>query len=383
MWDQTFLTELIKYRTYQYTDKVNCSLFLQKKLLQMGFKVRVINNYGSPFILGTLDLGAPNSILFYSHYDVKPEGDITAWQTPPFTPFYDLKQNKVFARGAGDAKGQIFSLIKGIELALNSSKRIEYNITILFDGDEESNSPGLAQFCHDVISNKKYDSIIINDSHWYKDNPVIYTGTRGQASYRINYTLESMNENLHAGNYGGLIAGAAREFIFALTQVLNSIDNVINEINIQNVPVNSVSLTYLNSGDAERSIIPKSAYAKIDVRFIHYKIIDKIEKLLYEARLLYGIEYCLIQKSDGFYNEGNPLFLKKMKEIVKNVTQKDLLIKDYCRAYLPMKKLSFINGTQYILPIAQSDEHNHAANENISLYNIECGVRIISELLTN
>ena len=377
-----FLYELLKIKSYDPVEKVRCANLIKSKLIELKFEVEVISEFGSPIVLAHLETGAESNILFYSHYDVKPEGNLKDWNTEPFTPFYNSNDNKIYARGAGDDKGQFFATIMGIESAIAIGEPLAYNITLLIEGDEESGSVGLEDFCKQKLYNKKYTAVIINDSHWLNDNPVIYCGTRGQQSVRILYNTTGMSENLHAGNYGGIEIGAARKFIIFLTKILHEIDGVINTYpTTKEIYANAVSLTNIFSGDTKRSTIPKSANAKIDIRFIDATIPQKVEDILIRAKEAYGIDYEIEQNEEDFYNAPDMPFIDKVQSIIRDVTIKEPLIKSYSGAYLPMHKLQHIVGTKYIIPFAQADEHNHAPNENISLDHISYGMDIIKYLI--
>ena len=53
------------------------------------------------------------TLLIYGHYDVQPPDPLELWHTPPFEP--DVRDGKIFARGATDDKGQLFCHFKGLE----------------------------------------------------------------------------------------------------------------------------------------------------------------------------------------------------------------------------------------------------------------------------
>lgn len=377
-----FLDELLMIRSYQPGEKQRCAKVLMDKLINMGFKGEIVKDYGSPIVFATYDARAKKNILFYTHYDVKPEGDISVWNSDPFVPVYDNKVGKVFARGAGDDKGQIFAVLCGIKAAFMENRSLSYNITIIIEGDEESGSLGLDEFCIDKLSKKKYEAVIINDSHWLGNIPVIYTGARGQQSVNILYTLPDMDENLHAGNYGGKIEGAARDFISILGRLLEQMDGVIKMIPTTAEEYgNAVSLTYISSGDSKRSTIPRSAFAKVDIRFVEAFVPYRIHNLLEEAKKNYGITYEIIQQNEGFYNQKEDFFVNRLIKIIRNITGLEPIVSKYCGAYLPMKSLQSINGIKYVIPFAQADEHNHSPNENISLRHIAYGAEIIKEIL--
>lgn len=376
------LDDLLKIKSYKSDGKRQCAKMILDILTSIGFYGEVVYGFGSPIVFAEFDSGVDNNILFYSHYDVKPEGDLQAWYTDPFKPTYDVKTNKVFARGAGDDKGQIFAVISGIKEALLTSDELIYNITLLIEGDEECGSVGLYNFCVERFEGKKFDAIIINDSHWLGDNPVIYTGVRGQQSINIYYDRLGMDEDQHAGNYGGKEVGAAREFISILLNVLEQIDELIRGIpTTENEYGNAVSLTHISSGDNVRSTIPKKAFAKIDVRFVQSFIPQKVCCILEKAKQEYGIIYEIIQQKRAFVNQENEVFIEQLRDVIKIVTGLEPKIRKYSGAYLPIESLRTVNGIKYVIPFAQSDEHNHAPNENISLTHIGYGIEIVKHIL--
>src|SRR3989441_318550 len=76
--------------------------------------------------------GAP-TLLIYGHYDVQPPDPLDEWTTPPFEP--TVRDGKLFARGAADAKGQVFCLLKAIEAG---GDRPPVNFRFLIEGEERS-----------------------------------------------------------------------------------------------------------------------------------------------------------------------------------------------------------------------------------------------------
>lgn len=376
-----FFNKIIEIKSYNIEGKIECSKIIGEELKNMGFAVKVYKEYGSPIILAHYYNNCEKSILFYSHYDVKPEGNIHEWKTNPFIPYYDYENGRVYARGTGDAKGQIFAIMEGIRKAIEDLRKINYNITVLYEGDEESNSVGLEEFCKKELSNDIYESIIVNDSHWLDENPVIFMGNRGQMDIKLVYTIPEMIENYHAGNYGGIEQGAARTFIPLLDNILSEIESQIRCSVLDEGYGNAISLTYISAGDEKRSVIPKQITAKIDVRYIEDNIPNKVIGILGSYAYKNGIEYQVMQNESGYYNTPNKDFLKMMKDILDDVTKKKTMALNYCGAYLPIKKLASVQGTKYVIPIAQADECNHAPNENISFENIQYGINFVKELL--
>ena len=79
------------------------------------------------------------TILFYGHYDVQPVDPLNLWETPPFEP--TVRDNKLFARGASDDKGQVFMHLKAIEALFALDGTLPVNVKFIIEGEEEIGSP--------------------------------------------------------------------------------------------------------------------------------------------------------------------------------------------------------------------------------------------------
>src|SRR5258708_5753093 len=88
----------------------DCANWLAEKLRHIGLDATVHATAGHPIIVAknVHRAGCP-TVLIYGHYDVQPADPIELWTTPPFEP--RIENEIVYARGATDNKGQIFSHI--------------------------------------------------------------------------------------------------------------------------------------------------------------------------------------------------------------------------------------------------------------------------------
>jgi acetylornithine deacetylase/succinyl-diaminopimelate desuccinylase-like protein len=180
---------------------------LKAKLLEAGAdKAEVMATDGNPVVYGEkkADDNKP-TVLVYGHYDVMPVDPIEKWKSEPFEP--DVREGKIFARGADDDKGQSFMHIKAFEY-LAKSGQLECNVKFMLEGEEEIGSPNLGKFCEEHKDMLKADTILVSDTSMLgQDTPSITTGLRGLAYMEVSVT--GPNRDLHSGIFGGAVANPA------------------------------------------------------------------------------------------------------------------------------------------------------------------------------
>ncbi len=71
-----FLDEMLRIKSYAPEEKQRCASVILDMLTSMGFQGEIVHGFGSPIVIAEYDSKADKNILFYSHYDVKPEGDL-------------------------------------------------------------------------------------------------------------------------------------------------------------------------------------------------------------------------------------------------------------------------------------------------------------------
>lgn len=75
-------------------------------------------------------------ILFYSHYDVVPAGNESAWTHPPFGGV--VAEGHVWGRGTLDDKGVLMALMETVESLLKAGFCPDRTLYLAFGGDEET-----------------------------------------------------------------------------------------------------------------------------------------------------------------------------------------------------------------------------------------------------
>jgi len=177
----------------------------------------VIPTEGNPLVYAeTPAVEGAATVLVYGHYDVQPADPLELWKTPPFEPA--VRDGNVFARGATDDKGQMFTHIKAAQAWLQSGKRLPVRLKFLIEGEEEIGSHSLHDYLKDNAEKLACDVIVISDmSQFAPGKPAITYGLRGIACYELR--LKGPHQDLHSGSYGGPVVNPA----LALAKILASL----------------------------------------------------------------------------------------------------------------------------------------------------------------
>ncbi|NND71598.1 MAG: dipeptidase [Rhodothermales bacterium] len=201
--------------------------WLVAELKRIGLTNVVANETaGHPVVTAELIGGSDRpTVLVYGHYDVQPPDPMDLWDSPPFEP--DIKDGKIFARGACDDKGQVFMHLKAIESYLSTGNEVPVNVKLVIEGEEESGSEHLAAF---LEANRKLldaDVVVISDTAMFGDGiPSITTGLRGLAYVQVELT--GPNRDLHSGVYGGAVDNPAN----ALARMIAALHDDNNRVTI-------------------------------------------------------------------------------------------------------------------------------------------------------
>ena len=184
-------------------DVVRAAELLASRLAEMGIdKVEVCPTAGYPIVYGEkiVDEKLP-TVLVYGHYDVQPADPIELWDSPPFEPV--IKDEKIYARGACDDKGQMYMHVKAVELMLQTTG-LPCNVKFMIEGEEEVGSDNLGIFVKANKERLKADLVLISDTGMIaNDVPSITVGLRGLSYIEVEVT--GPKRDLHSGLYGGAV----------------------------------------------------------------------------------------------------------------------------------------------------------------------------------
>ncbi len=185
-------------------DMLACAERWKQLLMEAGAdEAHIMPSQGNPLVYAEkrVDPSAP-TVLVYAHYDVMPAEPLELWKSQPFEP--DIRDGRLYARGADDDKGQAMIQVKAFEYLVREGL-LTHNVKFIFEGEEEIGSPSLNAFLKAHKELLKADVILVSDTSMLgADLPSLTTGLRGLAYWEIEVT--GPNRDLHSGHFGGAVA---------------------------------------------------------------------------------------------------------------------------------------------------------------------------------
>ncbi|SER52152.1 Acetylornithine deacetylase/Succinyl-diaminopimelate desuccinylase [Faunimonas pinastri] len=188
-------------------------------LSEVGFEASVRDTQGHPMVVGHYTgagEGAPH-VLFYGHYDVQPVDPLDLWETSPFEPsLAEVEgEKRIVGRGSADDKGQLMTFVEAARAWFAETGGLPVNVTVLFEGEEESSSPSMIPFLTANAKELTRDVALVCDTNmWNRKTPAIATMLRGLVYDEV--IIQAASRDLHSGLYGS----AARNPIHVLTRIL-------------------------------------------------------------------------------------------------------------------------------------------------------------------
>lgn len=181
--------------------------FIHRQLSNLGLDAEIVPTAGHPIVYAEwLKSPSAPTVVVYGHYDVQPADPLDLWTTPPFEP--TLRDGCLYARGATDDKGQVFTHIKSAQAWLAATGSLPVNLKYVIEGEEEVGSRNLEDFLAARKQSLKADVAVISDTSQYGPNqPAITYGLRGIIAMEV--TLTGPKKDLHSGVFGGAVANPA------------------------------------------------------------------------------------------------------------------------------------------------------------------------------
>lgn len=174
---------------------VAMAAWVEDKLTGLGAKVERLRYEGAPdALLGLLGSG-DKTLLFYDHYDVQPVDPLDEWKSPPFEP--EIRDGLFFARGSADNKGDLVARLAALEVYQEVHGDVPFTIKFLIEGEEETGSKSF----HEIVEANR-DKLTADGCIWegqgidHSGRPSLVFGAKGLAYVELNY--KGLNEDQHS-----------------------------------------------------------------------------------------------------------------------------------------------------------------------------------------
>ena len=308
-------------------------------LLEAGAdEVRVMPSAGNPLVYAEKRVSpeAP-TVLVYGHYDVMPADPLELWASEPFEP--EVRDGKVYARGADDDKGQCMIQLKAFEYMVRSGE-LRHNVKFILEGEEEIGSPSLSAFLQEHKDLLACDIVLVSDTSMLApDLPSLTTGLRGLAYWEIE--VAGPNRDLHSGHFGGAVANPINVLCDLISRVTDDDGRItvsgfyddVEELSaeeremLEQIPFDeeqykaSIGVKALKgekgyttiernscrpsfdvcgiwggyTGEGAKTVLPSKAYAKVSCRLVPHQSHEKISELFADYLLSIAPDYVRVK----------------------------------------------------------------------------------------
>jgi acetylornithine deacetylase/succinyl-diaminopimelate desuccinylase-like protein len=409
-----------------------CAQWLVEKLGGMGLSVTLHKTERHPIVVAqNARIEGRKNVLIYGHYDVQPVDPLNLWTSDPFQP--EIRDGRIWARGATDNKGQMLAHILGVEKTLKEKGELPVNLTFLFEGEEEIGSPNLAPFLASHQELLKCDIIAVSDTGMVAPGvPTLGYGLRGITCCEI--ILRGPVRDLHSGLFGGAVANP----LTAISQLIASLHDAEGRVLVEGfydevrpleaweremwakVPgvkdedflkvtgspglygeagYTSAERTWarptaeLNGigggyqGEGSKTVLPAEAMAKFSFRLVPDQdpavILEKVRQHL-EKHCPPGVTLEFIPGHDGkpYYADPNGAYgLAAQQALRASFGAEPVLIREGGSIPIVQAFREILGADTLLLGLALADAQIHSPNENFPIENFESGIRMNQALL--
>ena len=429
------------------------------------FAPEIVPTGGAPLVIAERRMpNVRRTLTFYFHYDGQPV-DPSEWTyEAPFKPVIVAEHEpagrtitlttwqdridpewRVFGRSASDDKSPIVAFLAAVEALDAANIALTSNIRVIMEGEEEAGSPNLEKAMRDHAERIRADALLLVDGPRHaSDRATLSFGARGIMNALV--TVYGPARDMHSGNYGNWAPNPA----LALARLLASMKDDAGRVTIDGFYDDAVPLTAeerkaiddipdvapvlmkafgfarpesadrlelrhnlptlnINAmeagggvGGQGRTIIPASAKARLDLRFV--KGVDPTKQFDRLVAHLKKQGYFIVDKeADAEMRAAHPL-LASVTRVGGYPAGRTAMDTPIARAISTavsdaaggkIVRLPTIGGSApfYLfsdvlkvptigLSIVNFDNNQHGANENVRVQNIWDGIETMAAILT-
>jgi acetylornithine deacetylase/succinyl-diaminopimelate desuccinylase-like protein len=351
---------------------------------------------------------------------------------------------RLYARSAGDDKATIIALLTALDAlgALGASPSV--NLKVFLDGEEEAGSPHLRAVLEKNKGLLQADGWLLCDGPVHQSRrPLVFFGVRGVTD--VELTLYGPSRALHSGHYGNWAPNPAVDLAHLVSRLrdtdgriqIEGFDDDVRPLTeaereavatfphadvelgrelalaateaagarlVERLMLPALNLRGLHSGavgERAANAIPTEARASIDFRLVPDQTPARVKER-FEAHL-HAEGYTVVHESPtldqrratsrlvhlrwgtGYPAARTPLdstFGRALVTLVGSATGAAVVRQPTLGGSVPMYLFPEVLGTTAMgLPIANHDNNQHAANENLRLQNLWDGTVVFATVL--
>jgi acetylornithine deacetylase/succinyl-diaminopimelate desuccinylase-like protein len=362
---------------------------------------------------------------------------------PPAGTAFD-PESRLYARSTSDDKAPIIAMMSALDAMRASNVPLKSNVKFVFEGEEERGSPDLERMLAANKTMFAGDVWLMCDGPVHQTRrPLVYFGARDVLTFDL--TVFGPKSELHSGHYGNWAPNPALLLSRLLASMKDAHGRVLVDgfydgivplsdtekraiaeapdidrdlmrefwlAGTEGAPAKLTELVTLPSlnirglssahvGELEANVIPASAAAAIDIRLVAGmnpsrtldRVIEFIRKQGYfvvdtppgpEIRQSHPSVAFIERKHVGLGTVRTPMDLPISQQVIRTVDSvRGPAVKlPTMGGSLPLAEIVQPLGTRTIvIPIANHDNHQHSANENIRLQNLWDGIELMAALM--
>ena len=269
-------------------DDAGCQALLAERLAALGFRIE-------PMRFGEVDnlwarRGRSEPVLcFAGHTDVVPPGDLSAWNSDPFTAV--RRDGLLYGRGAADMKASLAAMVLATEGFVTAFPDHSGSIAFLLTSDEEGPArDGTLKVVETLTARgETIDWCIIGEpSSLERLGDTLRIGRRGSLSGLL--TVRGVQGHVA---YPDLANNPIRRF----APVLQALHEIVWDEGNEHFPPTSFQVVQLDAGVGAANVTPGELFARFNFRYstewTHTDLRQRVATLLDSFELDYELQWRL------------------------------------------------------------------------------------------
>jgi len=409
-----------------------CAELVAKMLKAVGAVTKILpEKDGNPVVYGEIkSKTAKKTLLFYDHYDVQPPEPLEEWNSGPFSG--EIREGKIYGRGASDNKGNFVSRLKAVEAFLKTQGDIPVNVKFVVEGEEEIGSPHLEPVIRENKRLLSADAAIWEfggtDRH---GRPDVYLGLKGVLS--VDLQCQAAVKDVHSAN-APLVPSPVWRLVWALNTLKNEKEEILIEGFYDNVErpskkeieclkdipfeeeeekkelglkdflhnltgveavrallyqptctINGIISGYTGAGS--KTVLPNKAMAKLDFRLVARQTPDEIVQKLRKHLRKHGFGDVKMIMHGSTEPTKTPITDSFVKTVVKTAGKaygQKAVVYPTSAGSGPMHLFRNLLGYPVVsVGCSHSEANGHAPNENLRIDSFVKGTKFMAMIMQN